>query len=323
MRQKERVLAMSRRYRVLALLLMAALGLGALRATAARAAPAREPASVADLKYVALQQSDLPGYSLFSEDATTSPGAIASYFAVWSTPRGANQVVVANGLDAYQSSAAAGAILSLRLLGLGDLVDPGTLDLLTSPGIGDLSGEADFYLNGTPSCAVIFVRGSTLTTALAGAFSFRTACGTAEWAAATIDRRIVAFEQATAPRPAPTTAPAPRNTPTPAPARQPTPAPRAPQRPLNPALVPQGVAAVAAQYAASVGYGYAGDCQTVTAAQAGQICTYAYGPDSAGNYLLSYSVVGDDGSPGAPYASQVVTPDDAAAALASRGGGQQ
>lgn len=61
----------------------------------------------------------------------------------------------------------------------------------------------------------------------------------------------------------------------------------------------------------------------MTADQTDQICSYTYGPDSAGNSLLSYSVVGNDGTPGAPYASlgrQVVTPKDAAVALAAPGG---
>jgi hypothetical protein len=271
--------------------------------------PSTPPSSFAALKAVALNQTDLIGYALESEDDGSSAGppprgVVAAYFAVWGTVNPtpavvgddlvtANSVAVARQVfDALQSSVTSNPstqqVQDLGSQGIGDQDDAQSFQVL----IGRAGAVAQAYQE-TVRLDVV-----NLTVAVIGnpgAVSLQNAVAYARIVAG----RITAAQGPSAAQPAPSAGPSP------APHGQPGSA----TAPIAPAFQPQGLVALAAQYVTGGGYAYAGDCSQVTADNAGSICTLMYGPDAGGNYTISYSVVGDDGTPEPPFGSQTVSPD--------------
>ena len=82
---------------------------------------------------------------------------------------------------------------------------------------------------------------------------------------------------------------------------------RAQQAPLLPDQLDPGVTQAIATYVASHGLTYAGDCQLVTAAQIGQICSLEYGQADQSTYV-TLAIVQADGSAGEPYDNVIVLP---------------
>ena len=298
-----------------ALLAIALLGLLPL---VARAQSSSSPLnSFAALKAVALNQTDLIGYTLESEhDAgSNAPSAVvAAYFGTWATVT-PTPALVSNALITTTSTAVARDSFSATVSGV--LNDPNDLQPqdLGRQGVGDQDDEISFQLavgnSGltVQAYAETMQIGPVITSVIVAGLPGSVTAQNAVAYARIIAGRIVAAQGPSAAQPSPSASPSS--------APQAQPAPSSPTAPIAPAFQPQGLVTMASQYVTSGGYVYAGDCSQVTSNDAGAICTLMYGPDSNGNYTISYSIVGADGTPEPPFGSQTVSPDQAPAPSAT------
>jgi hypothetical protein len=108
------------------------------------------PTTFAGLRAVALNQSDLPGYSLFREEQSPITGAIATYTGAWAPNQPSDPVlVVINVLDSVNSVSLASALVTGGPATTAGDPSSSNLRILPAPSVGDQSAAISFTYTGT------------------------------------------------------------------------------------------------------------------------------------------------------------------------------